>query len=217
MSSNNSSDSEWEQYDESRFAPNSPELSEIPDIPDIPEIPDYVGPTIPSKMPDLSKLMGNIFGDQQEQEPPEIITSIPLQRATRYSAGYDLYSSELTPIKIEPGQTAAIPTGVRIIKMPKNIFGQLCTKSRHALNAKYTTQGTDYLVSDSSLTVLAGIIDADYTGEIKVLLHNLGRTAQTIGPNEAVGQIIFQQYYTAQGELVVHGEEFKHEGFGSSS
>lgn len=46
------------------------------------------------------------------------------------------------------------------------------------------------------LLVLAGIIDEDYTGEIKICLYSLGRTPQRIETGDRISQIILLQYNT---------------------
>ena len=87
------------------------------------------------------------------------------QRATDGSAGFDIYSAE--EHKLNPGEKAIISTGISIelppCPFPDHIY---CFKivSRSGLSAKHSVEKG------------AGLIDADYRGEIKVILYNLKST-----------------------------------------
>ena len=78
-------------------------------------------------------------------------------RATQFSVGLDIYSPE--DYTIEPQSKVVIPTGLEV-KIPQGYYGHLCSKPGLAMK--------------HSIHVGAGIIDPDYTGEIKILLLNLG-------------------------------------------
>ena len=80
---------------------------------------------------------------------------------TNGSSGMDLSANIEKQIKIEPGKTSIIPTGISV-SIPKNFEIQI--RSRSGLAAK----------SQISVLNSPGTIDADYRGEIKVILINLG-------------------------------------------
>ena len=83
------------------------------------------------------------------------------------SSGMDLSADIPTDIKIEPGKTSIIPTGISL-SIPKNFEIQI--RPRSGLAAK----------SQVSVLNTPGTIDADYRGEIKVILINLGSNTFTI-------------------------------------
>src|SRR5690554_3375487 len=101
------------------------------------------------------------------------------------ASGYDLYASLEEDVMVEPGQRTLIPTGFAI-SMPSNLEAQI--RPRSGLAYKH------------GITVLnsPGTIDADYRGEIKVLLINLGQAAFTITHNERIAQMVFQEVPTVQ-------------------
>jgi dUTP pyrophosphatase len=96
---------------------------------------------------------------------------------TEGAAGMDLRAFLASPITLQPGERALIPTGLRVA-IPKGYEGQIRPRSGLAL-----THG---------LTVLnaPGTIDADYRGEIKVILINLGYEAATIEPGQRIAQLV---------------------------
>ena len=100
-------------------------------------------------------------------------------RATSTSAGLDLYADFTTVdfITIYPSETAQIPTGVAV-KLPKGTAGLVCPRSG--------------LARDEGLTVLnaPGVIDEDYTGEIKVLVHNTTRHVRQIKSGQKIAQLV---------------------------
>lgn len=83
------------------------------------------------------------------------------QRQTPYSAGYDIYAAE--GIVIPAADQALVGTGIAI-QMPSytNIYGQIAPRSSLAVKHR--------------IHVGAGVIDADYRGEVKVLLVNMHPT-----------------------------------------
>lgn len=97
--------------------------------------------------------------------------------ATADSAGMDLLCAEKDGVTIEPGKRAMIATGIAI-QLPKGYEAQV--RPRSGLAAKH------------GITVLnsPGTIDADYRGEIKVILVNLGDDAVTLGRAERIAQMV---------------------------
>jgi dUTP pyrophosphatase len=127
------------------------------------------------------------------------------QYATESSAGVDLRAAITEPIVLEPLQRAMVPTGL-YMEIPKGYEGQV--RPRSGLAAKH------------GVTVLntPGTIDADYRGEIRVILVNLSSQAFEIQPGERIAQMVFAKHETAQWEEVEVLEESARGagGFGST-
>ena len=94
-------------------------------------------------------------------------------RKTKASAGLDL-SSLFTKV-IDPHQTRVIQTGIKI-QIPKGHMGLVTDKSSIALY--------------NNLHVLGGVLDEDFRGEIKVLMHNLSSEAKTIDAGYKFAQLL---------------------------
>ncbi|HLG86045.1 MAG TPA: dUTP diphosphatase [Alphaproteobacteria bacterium] len=97
--------------------------------------------------------------------------------ATAHAAGLDLMAAIDQPITLEPGRRALVATGIAIA-LPVGYEAQV--RPRSGLAAKH------------GITVLnsPGTIDADYRGEIKVILINLGQEAFVIEPKARIAQLI---------------------------
>jgi dUTP pyrophosphatase len=108
---------------------------------------------------------------------------------TAHAAGLDLLAAvgEDQPLTLAPGKTVMVPTGLAIA-LPPNYEAQV--RPRSGLAAKH------------GITVLnaPGTIDADYRGEINVLLVNLGDAPFTIRRGERIAQMIVAP--VAQADLV---------------
>lgn len=126
--------------------------------------------------------------------------------ATEYSAGMDLRANlNEDLVLIKPLGRAIIPTGI-FIELPIGYEAQI--RPRSGLAAK------------NGITVLntPGTIDADYRGEIKVILVNLSNEIFTVKHGERIAQMIIAKHETAELEIVdelsdsVRGEG----GFGST-
>jgi dUTP pyrophosphatase len=109
--------------------------------------------------------------------------------ATAYSAGVDLRADIDEPLKLDPGQTVAIPTGLAIA-LPEGWEAQVRPRSGLALK--------------HSLGLLnsPGTIDSDYRGEIKVLLTNFGKGPYILNPGERVAQMVITKVYRPRWEAV---------------
>ncbi len=111
---------------------------------------------------------------------------------TEQSAGADLYANISEAISIKPFERTLVPTGL-IIELPINFEAQI--RPRSGLAFKH------------GITVLnsPGTIDADYRGEIKVLLINLGQEEYQIQPGERIAQMVIasceQAHFTVETEL----------------
>ena len=125
--------------------------------------------------------------------------------ATEHAAGLDLMAAITEPVTIAPGARAMIPTGVAIA-LPVGFEGQV--RPRSGLAAKH------------GVTVLnsPGTIDADYRGEVKVILVNLGNSEFSVEPKSRIAQLIVAPVTRIRWNLVdslaetVRGEG----GFGST-
>lgn len=105
------------------------------------------------------------------------------------AAGCDLRAYLTEPITLGPLERALIPTGL-FIELPTGTEGQV--RPRSGLAAKH------------GVTVLnsPGTIDADYRGEIKVILVNLSNTAFTINNGERIAQLVVGRHERAEWEAV---------------
>lgn len=125
--------------------------------------------------------------------------------ATDLSAGMDLRAELLTPIELKPMQRVLVPTGL-FIALPPRHEAQIRPRSGLAFK--------------SGITVLnsPGTIDADYRGEIKVLLVNLSPETFVINDGERIAQMVIAKHETAQWNVVDKLEEtIRGEGgFGST-
>lgn len=96
---------------------------------------------------------------------------------TKSAAGADLKAFLQEPIVILPGQSALIPTGIKFA-IPEGYEIQIRPRSGLALHNKITVLNTP------------GTIDADYRGEIKVILINHGREEFVVTTGMRIAQMI---------------------------
>ena len=94
-----------------------------------------------------------------------------------YAAGMDLRADVHEPVTLGPGQRDLIPTGLAIA-LPPGYEAQV--RPRSGLAVKHGI----------SLTNAPGTIDADYRGEVKVALINLGQEPFTIERGERIAQMV---------------------------
>ena len=127
--------------------------------------------------------------------------------ATVASAGLDLRAAvpEAEPVTLAPGQFALVPTGLRV-ELPPGTEGQV--RPRSGLAARH------------GVTVLnsPGTVDADYRGEVKVLLINHGREPFAITRGERIAQLVVARYVPVRFERAEALEETARGagGFGST-
>ncbi|GAB4451893.1 MAG: dUTP diphosphatase [Armatimonadaceae bacterium] len=93
------------------------------------------------------------------------------------SAGMDLYAAVAEPVTLKPGERQAVPTGIAMA-IPPGYEGQVRARSGNARR------------HGIALVNAPGTIDADYRGEIQVLLINLGQEAFTIGRGDRIAQLV---------------------------
>ena len=108
---------------------------------------------------------------------------------TEFSAGADLYALIDGFVTIEPGETKMIGTGLAFA-IPEGLVGLIFARSG--------------LASKKGLAPAnkVGVIDSDYRGEVRVVLHNHGNVAQTIENGERIAQMAFVPYYAAEFSVV---------------
>jgi len=117
----------------------------------------------------------------------------------------DLAAAVDAPVTLEPMGRAAIPTGLAL-SIPGGFEGQVRPRSGLAVKSGVT------------LANAPGTIDADYRGELKVLLVNLGRESYTIRRGERIAQLVIAPVARATLKLVeeLDRSERGENGFGSS-
>lgn len=130
------------------------------------------------------------------------------QYATPQSAGLDLRANIQQDIILNPGQRALVPTGLHI-QLPVGYEAQV--RPRSGLAIKY---GVTCLNSP-------GTVDADYRGEIGIILINHGTEPFVIKHGERVAQMVIAKYETIEWETVDSIDELEatergNEGFGHS-
>jgi len=131
---------------------------------------------------------------------------LPLPRyETEQSAGMDLRAALDEDITLEPGARALVPTGIAIA-LPAGYEAQVRPRSGLALKHGVTCLNTP------------GTIDADYRGEVKVLLINLGIEPVTLTRGDRIAQMIIAPVIQASWTEVASLDETARGdgGFGSS-
>lgn len=108
---------------------------------------------------------------------------------TGSSAGMDVRANIGTPVTLKPMERILVPTGLRV-QIPQGYEMQLRPRSGLALKHGIT------------LVNSPGTIDADYRGEIKVILINLSDKPFVINPGERICQMVVTNYSHVQWEPV---------------
>jgi dUTP pyrophosphatase len=117
-------------------------------------------------------------------------------------AGMDLYSVE--SVSLAPGETKLVATGLAI-ELPSGYEAQIRPRSGLALKHSIT-------LPNSPAT-----IDPGYRGEIRVILHNLGKEPFRIAPGERIAQMVIAKYEAIEWEEGDLGDSLRGDGgFGSS-
>jgi dUTP pyrophosphatase len=114
--------------------------------------------------------------------------------ATEYSAGLDLRANIDSPIELKPFERHLIPTGL-FIELHKGYEAQIRPRSGLAFK--------------NGITVLnsPGTIDADYRGELKVLLINLSNSPFMINDGERIAQMVIAKHEQINWEEVTSMNE----------
>lgn len=102
------------------------------------------------------------------------------QYATAGSSGMDIRAGLTEPIEVAPFERVLVPTGL-FIELPQGYEAQIRPRSGLAINHGITCLNTP------------GTIDADYRGEIKIILINLSQEQHVIQPGDRIAQMIIQK------------------------
>lgn len=134
------------------------------------------------------------------------VSSNPLPAyATESSAGMDLRASLQQPVVLQPLERRLIPTGV-FLELPAGCEGQIRPRSGLALK--------------NGITVLnaPGTIDADYRGELQVLLVNLSNEPFEVRNGDRIAQLVIAKHETVEWQLCEQLNETSRgeNGFGST-
>lgn len=95
-------------------------------------------------------------------------------RGSPFSAGYDVKSVE--GVEVRPGERATVATGAWLLECPVDCYLRVAPRSG--------------LAHKFGINVLAGVIDSDYRGEIKVILHNTGSSPVLINKGDRIAQLV---------------------------
>jgi dUTP pyrophosphatase len=127
------------------------------------------------------------------------------QYATALSAGMDLKANITEPIELDSLERAMVPTGL-YMELPEGYEAQI--RPRSGLAAKFGV----------TVANAPGTIDADYRGEIKVILINLSKDKFVINPGERIAQMVIAKYEKIEWREVEQLEESERGagGFGST-
>ncbi|MBI9081976.1 MAG: dUTP diphosphatase [Desulfobacterales bacterium] len=121
---------------------------------------------------------------------PECDADIDLPRyMTPQSAGMDLCAAVEADWQLAPGEIALIPTGFAMA-LPDGFEAQIRPRSGLAVRHGITVVNSP------------GTVDADYRGEVRVALINLGRHAYTLHRGDRIAQMVIQRVCRARVEAV---------------
>lgn len=107
--------------------------------------------------------------------------------ATQASAGMDIRANLDAPVTLDPLERRLIPTGI-FIELPVGLEAQVRPRSGLALKKGITVLNTP------------GTIDADYRGEIGVILVNLSQEAFTVENGERIAQLVISRHEQIEWE-----------------
>lgn len=135
---------------------------------------------------------------QVEKRSPDAVVPV---RGSAHAAGYDLASCEKAIVP--KWGRKMIDTGIAI-KTPDGYYSRIAPRSGLAVK--------------NGIDVLAGVVDSDYTGNVKVVLQNLTDTPFIVEKGDRIAQLIVQPYASPQVKVVSSLSETErgHGGFGST-
>lgn len=125
--------------------------------------------------------------------------------ATEGASGMDLRADLSSPVMLQPLERKLVPTGL-FIELPQGYEAQVRPRSGLAIKQGITCLNTP------------GTIDADYRGEIKIVLINLSAEKQIINPGDRIAQLVIQKVEKINWEQVTVLTETvrSNGGFGST-
>jgi len=106
---------------------------------------------------------------------------VPPSRSTAHAAGADLHAAE--DLTLAPGERRLVPTGLRVA-IPPGHAGLVWPRSGIAVR--------------DGIDTMAGVIDSDYRGEVRVLLINHGREPFQIRRGDRIAQLLVQRVEPAE-------------------
>ncbi len=134
-------------------------------------------------------------------------SDLPLPKyMTEFAAGVDLYANVSEPVTLKKGEIKLIATGIAIA-LPESYEAQI--RPRSGLAYKHGI----------SLVNTPGTIDADYRGEIKVIMINFGDEDFVINRGERIAQMVINKVERVRWEVRDELDETKRSdgGFGSTN
>ncbi|CEJ53982.1 Deoxyuridine 5'-triphosphate nucleotidohydrolase [Penicillium brasilianum] len=142
----------------------------------------------------------------QQQLPPLLVKKLvdsakAPTRGSAFAAGYDMYAAKETVVPAKG--KALIDTGIAMA-VPEGTYGRVAPRSG--------------LASKHFIDTGAGVIDADYRGEVKVLLFNHSDVDFPVKVGDRVAQLVLEKIYTPEVAVVEELEESVRGagGFGST-
>jgi dUTP pyrophosphatase len=128
------------------------------------------------------------------------------KRMTAHSAGYDLFADNREEITIRSHEVALIKTGIAI-SLPDGYEAQIRPRSGLAIH------------NQIGILNSPGTIDADYRGEIQVILYNFGDTDFRVQPNMRIAQMVIAKHEILDFHLIddLDNTDRGAGGFGHSS
>jgi dUTP pyrophosphatase len=126
---------------------------------------------------------------------PEADADIPLPRyMTPHSAGMDICAAVQSDVTLDKGDIALLPSGFALA-LPPGFEAQI--RPRSGLAVKHGI----------GLVNSPGTIDADYRGEVKIAVINLGKAPHTIQRRDRIAQMVIQRVYQAELRPVAQLDE----------
>ena len=119
--------------------------------------------------------------------------------------GYDLYAclkDDLQKVYLMPNCVTKIHTGVSIMNNNKQIWSQIVSRSS---------------LASCGLHVVGGVIDADYTGELIVMIQNTNLNLVTLNHGDKIAQLIFHKRFMPIKSNCNMSQARSDKGFGSSN
>lgn len=130
------------------------------------------------------------------------------KRGTPQSAGLDLHMDDAVPKIIKGHETEMFNTNLRVY-IPEGCYGRIAPRSS---------------LAKLGVLVNAGVIDSDYRGEIKIMLHNVFHTPVYLHGDQPIAQLIIEKLHNfPNGHMVIHdtkildSTERDENGFGSTN
>ncbi|KKZ62217.1 dUTP pyrophosphatase [[Emmonsia] crescens] len=185
--------------------PNSP-LAKRPKTTAMAPTTESAAAPAPSETPTTTSTTPAVSSLSQSKPPPLMVkklvpTARVPTRGSAFAAGYDLYCAKA--IVIPAKGKGLVDTGLAIA-VPEGTYGRIAPRSG--------------LASKHFIDTGAGVIDADYRGEVKVLLFNFSDVDFTVNEGDRIAQLVLERIYNPE---VVEMEQLEDSvrgvgGFGST-